>query len=80
MDEEQSVDQLLHDVSRKRDGACFARSLIEDHAAAAELEREADELFALAERLDPRHADPAWGEFSVREVLSYPPRPARSHQ
>lgn len=53
--------RLLHDFTRAKDGAVFARRM-RDVEAAKSLLKKAQQLLIEANALDPEHAAPAWEE------------------
>lgn len=60
------VNKLLHDADRKVMGANFAREM-GHHGPAAEMDRDARELYQRAMQADPERADDAWAEDGNRD-------------
>ncbi len=61
---EDTVDRLLHDAERKKDGAALAQ-MMADAESAGQLRKEYLRLLAEAEALDPDHECDAWSEADV---------------
>lgn len=59
-----SIDDLLHDAERKKGAADFAAGM-GHRVMEASFREEHRILLAEANRRDPKHEDPAWGEADV---------------